>query len=339
MKQIFIAWVDFQRRQVSMRDFFGYEIIFWPMCSKHKILKLFEYLIKFFRSFLLFATKHPDVVWVQLPQVPLLWAALIYKWLLNRKANVIADCHNCMFRKPWVRVIFGVSMIKHCDLVLVHNNHMVKVAQAVGIKPDLVRVLEDAPANISRSESEASIPKVQRPWFLFPASFHEDEPIVELMKTAEMIPEVSFLITGNYKASHNNTIKESDMPSNVHLLGYLPVATFDACLRACDVIMGLTTLEGVQLSVAGEAVGIGKPMVLSGTEILKSLFHKGAVFVDSSNPESIARGCLDALSRLEVLAAESVELREERFQMWEKNQARPISQILNEKSSANIKKN
>ena len=330
MQQIHIAWIGFFRRQVSMKDFFGYEIIFLPMRSRYKMMKLFEYLSKFYRSFLLFAGKRPDVVWVHLPQVPLLWAALMYRWLLNHKAKVVADCHSSMLRKPWVRVPFGVSMINRCDLVLVHNDYMVKVAQAVGIKLDLVRVLEDVPANISSCGKETAIPDVPRPWLLFPASFHEDEPIEELLKAAELVPKASFLITGNYKASRNKNI-EWDIPPNVNLLGYLPVDTFDACLRACDVVIGLTTEEGVQLCAAGEAVGIGKPMVLSGTDVLKKLFHKGAVFVDSSNPESIARGCRDALGRLKILAAESSALREERKQMWEKNQAQPLLEILYER--------
>jgi hypothetical protein len=227
-------------------------------------------------------------------------------------------------------------MINRCDLVLVHNDHMVKVAEVVGIKLDLVKVLEDAPANIPSYGSETPIPNVPRPWFLFPASFHDDEPIEELLKAAILVPEASFLITGNYKASHNKNI-QWDIPPNVNLLGYLPVDAFDACLHACDVIIGLTTLEGVQLCAAGEAVGIGKPMVLSGTEVLKSLFHKGAVFVDSSDPESIASGCRDALGKLEVLAAECASLREERYRMWEKNQARPVRQILTESCGATYK--
>ncbi|HZD39659.1 MAG TPA: hypothetical protein VE131_02995, partial [Terriglobales bacterium] len=67
--------------------------------------------------------------------------------------------------------------------------------------------------------------------------------------------------------------------------------------------------------------------------ILKKLFHKGAIFVDSSNPESIARGCLDALEKLEILRAESVALREERCHMWEKDQAEPIREVLHNKCS------
>jgi glycosyltransferase involved in cell wall biosynthesis len=231
---------------------------------------------------------------------------------------------------------FGVSMINRCDLVLVHNESMVMIAREAGIKLDLVKVLEDAPARVSIDGSETEIPDLPRPWFLFPASFQNDEPIEELLKTAVLVPGASFLITGDHKASRIIN-KVSNIPSNVKFLGYLPVATFDSYLRACDVIIGLTRLEGVQISVASEAVGIGKPMVLSGTDVLKKLFHKGAVFVDSSDPESIARGCLDALGRLTVLAAESSALREERKQIWEKNQAQPIRDILDERYSTTNK--
>ena len=277
---------------------------------------------------------NPDVVWVQLPQVPLLWAALMYKWLKNPNAYVIADCHNCMLQTSWgtlwPKMPFGVSMINRCDLVLIHNDSMVMEAREVGVKLDLVRVLEDAPASVSINGSETEIPDVPRPWFLFPASFQEDEPIEELLKTAALVPGASFLITGDHKGLRN-TNKVSNISSNVKFLGYLPIATFNAYLLACDVVIGLTRLEGVQISVASEAVGIGKPMVLSGTEVLKKLFYKGAVFVNTSNPESIARGCLDALGKLKILAAESSALREERKEMWIKNQAQPIREILDDR--------
>jgi glycosyltransferase involved in cell wall biosynthesis len=104
--------------------------------------------------------------------------------------------------------------------------------------------------------------------------------------------------------------------------------------------LGLTKLEGIQLSVANEAMGAGKPMVLSNTELLQRLFYKGAVYVDCLNPQSISKGCQEALLKKNELAKEVSELRAERDQGWQEqvNQvAATLSDILNNISNSHSK--
>ena len=92
-------------------------------------------------------------------------------------------------------------------------------------------------------------------------------------------------------------------------------------------MLGLTIYDGIQLSVASEALGAGKPMVLSDTTTLKKLFYQGSVFVDSSSAQSIAKGCLQALDQRYTLAEEVRELSMIRAVQWQRDARVILSEI------------
>ena len=94
------------------------------------------------------------------------------------------------------------------------------------------------------------------------------------------------------------------------------------------VILALTKFEGIQLSVCNEAVGAGKPMVVSNTHILRRLFYKGALHVDWRDPAEMAKACEDAISRQEQLGREARDLCVERIDYWKKTQADGIRDCL-----------
>ena len=50
----------------------------------------------------------PEEVWLQLPQVPLLWIGLIYRAAAGRPVKLIADCHNAMFGPSGVPLGIGL---------------------------------------------------------------------------------------------------------------------------------------------------------------------------------------------------------------------------------------
>lgn len=319
-KQIFISWAKFQRRNVSMASYFGFELVFIGSDSTRRRL-LVEYVKKFFATLFTLFRQSPDVVWIQLPPLPALTAAYIYKLFCFRKIVLIGDCHNSMLRRPWSGLPSAIWHLNRCDVVLVHNTEQQEVARALGvIRP--VEILEDAPASIQVQAS--LVPQADsRPKILFPASFSEDEPIAEVFKAARALPEMQFFITGNtQRAVGRHDLSQT--PDNVTLTGFLSISEFDALFSSSDVILGFTKFEGIQLSVCNEAVGVGKPMVLSGTTILKKLFYKGAVFVDSSCHESIANGCRQAVDQRAHLASEVKELCKERNMSWRTLQAEPL---------------
>lgn len=324
MKQLFVAWTPFMRRPDSMQRHFGYELIFVALSFNNRKFRPLEYLIKMWKTLGHYLSKKPDIIWIQLAPTFLLYITFLYKWLLRPKAIIIADCHNSMYRKPWISLPFSVSLLNRCRMVIVHNESMMKVAEECGIAPSLLHVLEDHPANIEKNAlSKINYP---RPWVLFPCSFNSDEPIHEVFQAARTAPEITFVLTGN-PARAKGLHDLDNIPENVKIAGFVPKDEFDSMICSADLILALTLKEGIQLSVASEAVGAGKPMVLANTKTLKQLFHKGAVLVDPADGFSIAEGCRQAIAKKDNLAKEVSQLREERNHKWI-NQAQKVEAVL-----------
>jgi hypothetical protein len=317
---VHLAWTRFQRRQVSMSDSLGFEVKFFRLSFSIRWLKPFEYLIKSVQTLVFLFQCKPEEIWIQVPPVPLLNVVLLYKFIRNGQVRVVGDCHNSMLRRPWSVWPGAIAALNRCDLVLVHNEAVVDTVCNLGVKRELVSVLEDAPATFG---GDVTFKGCVGARILFPASFSEDEPIDELIAAAKMASEITFSVTGNPERARGR-FDLSKLPSNVELTGYLPLAEFERRLLEADVILALTRHEGIQLSVCNEAVGAAKPMVLSDTAILRRLFGAVAVMIDSSRPHEIACGCRDAIARAPELSRKTAEFRAIRRRSWEDGQARSV---------------
>lgn len=324
MKQVFVAW-NFMRRPESMQPHFGYELVVFSLASKRRFLRPLEYLIKGWQTLILFFRQRPQAIWIQIAPTPLLYITHFYKALFNRQVSIIADCHNSMFHAPWITFPGALTLLNRCNTVLVHNEWMKDQAIKLGVESDRLHILETRPAQLDPQTIEVKDP-FPHPWILFPCSFDADEPIDVVLAAARLIPDVTFAVTGN-TARAKGRHDLSNIPPNVKLLGFLPKSEFNGLLFGTDAVLGLTTLEGIQLSVANEAVGTGKPMVISNTDLLKKLFYKGAVYVDTLKAESIAQGCQAALSRKPEFTEEVFQLKEERNKRW-LGQANKVDAVL-----------
>jgi glycosyltransferase involved in cell wall biosynthesis len=323
-RQLFIAWVPFQRRQVSMAPLLEFEAAFLPIRQTTRILRPFQYLVNAIKTLSLLKAKQPTVIWVQLPQVPLLTVALLYRRMFDRNVRVVADCHNRIFNPPWSNWPGLRGQLNACDVVVVHNEAIMPKVSELGVRHEVLRLLEDPPAEIhSGVPSALSFP---HPWMLFLASFNPDEPVQELFEAAHLVPDIHFVLAGDSnRASGRHSIWGH--PKNVILPGYLSGADLDSVIGSADAILALTKLDDAQLSSAGEAIGAGRPMVLSDTPVTRDLYYKGGVFVDTYSPMSIATGCRTAIDEGTRLAAESLALRDERYVRW-RVQAEAINEVL-----------
>jgi len=327
MKQIFVAWTTFQRRQVSMAPHCGFELLFLPVKRSTGIFaKGAQYLRNGWQTLLTLREKRPDVVWIQLPQVPLLWVALAYRLLANRRATIVADCHNKMFRRPWSAFPLGVRQLRRCDVVLVHNDDVLGQALALGVPRKKLSVVEDPAASYGEPKPCTLFPEIPRPWLVFPASFNEDEPLTELLQGAAQAPELSFLVTGNTRNCKDRSLI-ANAPKNVHFVGFLPTADFDSLITGCDAVVGLTRFDGIQLSVCGEAVGAGKPMLNSDTGTLRRLFSAGSVFV-KDDAAQIAAGAREVIARQSELAREVLAHREAMTATWLESRGKGLMETI-----------
>ena len=328
---IHLAWTVFQRRQVSMAKAAGFECVFLPIKAKGKLDKALGYLRALIQSVFILKKRHPDVVWVQLPQVPALWAALFYRALCCPSARIVADCHNAQLRAPWSRFPLALWSLRRADVILVHNEAMFERAKEIGWPMNKVHVLEDVPPVFSDVEpkglakSQIDAPK---PWVVFPGSFAADEPIAEVMEAARLAPELTFIITGRPDRAPRNGHDITRLPSNMRLPGFLSIEVFDDLLREADVVMGLTREEGIQLSVCNEALGFRRPLVTSDTAILHRLFSEAAVMVSTGDPQSIVNGCREALANGEQRSRLSGRLAVQRMEDWSSLQFSKVKDFL-----------
>ncbi|RUT05575.1 hypothetical protein DSM106972_035820 [Dulcicalothrix desertica PCC 7102] len=314
MMQLFIAWVPFQRRSISMKSYFGYELQFLSFAFKSRFLRPLEYAFKAWKTLTLFLHQHPQVIWVQLPPSPILHIAYFYKIFFDKTVRIIADCHNATFRSPWIKIPGIVTLLNRCDLILIHNDLVKAQAVAIGVNSEKLYVLEDPPALVENN-TKLNQQLFTHPLILCPCSFNYDEPIQTVLDAARLTPEITYVLTG--KVERAKGIHDlSCIPTNIKFPGFLSQSEFDNLLCNADAILGLTKLDGIQLSVANEAVGAAKPMILANTHILKKLFYKGAIYVDAIDSNSIAQGCKEALLRKNELTQAVSELIIERQKRW-----------------------
>lgn len=326
-----IAWTGFQRRQVSMASAAGFDCVFMPIQANGKFGKATGYLRMLAKTVALLKAKRPAAVWVQLPQVPALWAALIYRAFFNSNAKIIADCHNAQLRAPWSRFPLALWSLRLSDIILVHNTAMLEQAKEIGWPMEKVLILEDVPPPASNAAPQGLARQVidaPKPWVVFPGSFAADEPIAEVMAAARLAPDMTFIITGRPDRATKNGHDLSNLPANMRLPGFLSVEVFDDLLRDADVVLGLTREEGIQLSVCNEALGFQRPLVASDTAILRELFSEAAVMVKTSDPSSIVAGCRSALADKSDRSKLSCQLAEKRLRKWIEGQFSKIQALL-----------
>ena len=315
-----------------MADSACFKCIFLPIKAKTSIVKSLVYIYLLVKTVYLLRLEKPDTVWVQLPQIPILWAALIYQSLSQTKIKIVADCHNAQLRAPWRYFPFTLWSLSRSDVILVHNEVMLEKARNIGWPMDKVLVLEDVPSigkdKLRTGTFWENVP-APRPLIVIPGSFSADEPIKEILAAARIASECTFILTGRAERAEQNGHNISELPKNVICPGFLSITDFDNLLIEADVVMGLTCEEGIQLSVCNEALGFGRPLVTSDTKILRKLFGEAAVLVDTTNPVSIAAGCREALGSADKYACKSRALSVSRISQWKSGQLRDLLIRLN----------
>jgi glycosyltransferase involved in cell wall biosynthesis len=310
-KQLYVAWVDFQRRAASMGQFLDFEIAYVPPPVFARWLKPFGYLVQAARTGRRVLSTRPDVVWLQSPPSFLPQLLLILRSFTPR-FRIVVDAHNSTFASPWSYFPGAVRAMNHCDLVLVHNAEVRALAVAAGIEAGRLQVLEDPPSRLA-SQGRGSVLS-EPPYILVPCSFRPDEPIPVLLDAARLLPEIGFRITGSRRRAEALGFTAA-APDNVRFTDYLPTTEFERTLADAAVVLGLTSREGIQLSVANEALGAGRALVLSDTRILRTLFGEAALFARNT-PESLAATLREAAARGEELQARSAALKARRQQRW-----------------------
>lgn len=312
-KPLFVSWAPFSRRIASMEPFFNFETRHFPPPVSRKWLKPLGYFHQAFQTAQAVLRTRPEEVWVQCPPTFLPHLLLALRPFAG-PYRIVADCHNRTFAPRWRRVPGAIRAINRCDVILVHNAEALLVAEALGIDMARAAVLEDPPPIAIAPEPARAARSDEPPYVLVPCSFSDDEPIPVLLAAARLLPEARLLITGSRRKAEALGFTR-DRPENVRFTDYLPVEAFERLLNGAAVVVGLTDTEGIQLSVANEALGADKALVLSDTRILRAMFAEAALFAKNT-PEDLAARLREALARRSELEARSAALKARRLQDW-----------------------
>lgn len=313
-KPLFIVWTAFQRRVASMDQALGFDVRYLPPPFPRKWLKPFGYLLQGLRTARVVLEERPDAVWIQSPPTFLPHLLLALRPFAGGFRTIV-DAHHAVFEPPWSRAPGAVAAMNRCDLVLVHNAESRLVAEKAGVTPAKIRILEDLPPTLAaRPPGAAGGGAAEGPYVLAPCSFLADEPIPVLIAAARLAPEIRFLITGSRRKAEALGFA-ADAPENVRFTDYLPLAEFERLLLEAPVVLGLTDAEGVQLSVANEALGAHRALVLSDTRILRAMFGEAALFA-RNEPAELAARLREALARRPELEARSAALKTRRQRDW-----------------------
>lgn len=159
---------------------------------------------------------------------------------------------------------------------------------------------------------------------LFICSYAEDEPYQLVFEAAKGLGrDVCIHVTGNFR---KKGIDPGSVPSNVHLMGYIPEYLYAGMLRSVDATLDLTTRDDCLVCGAYETVAVEKPQVLSDTKALRTYFSKGAVYA-SHSAGSLRDAIMEALENKAVLEEEARELKRERQAQWERSREALVRQV------------
>jgi glycosyltransferase involved in cell wall biosynthesis len=255
-----------------------------------------RYLAAAVRTWRLLEARRPAGVVVVTPPV----AAPLTAWLWCRARGrpLVVDCHTDTFHSPRWRWARGLHrwLLRRSRLALVHTEEALAL---VGRWDAPVVLLPDdvpSPADAERR------PATGRPTVVVAGSLDDNEPVAEALAAAALAPDVEVRVTGD--AGRLPAALARRVPANVALTGFLPYRAFLGELAAADAVAVLSTDPHIMNRAAFEAVGLGRPLVLSDLPGLRRRFGAAALFT-ANRPEAIAAALRRALAERAALEARS----------------------------------
>jgi hypothetical protein len=213
--------------------------------------------------------------------------------------RVWADAHSGAFNDPrWMRFAKANEWVmRRCAGVIVTNERLASLVGAKGGRP----LILNYPATEYRNREPTRDPQL-----VATLGFQFDEPVDELLEAARRAPNVRLALTGPAPDS-----VRAETPPNCSIPGWLSRSDYERMLAEARGVVCLTTRENTMQTGAYEALQYALPMVLSGTQALRSFFRRGVIFVDDHEPTTLASALARLWDEHEQLSEEALLAREE----------------------------
>lgn len=269
---------------------------------------LFKYVPRAWHCFLTLLRERPSIVFASNP--PTMAPLVVWMYCLLFRARFCMDVHTSAFdRVRWQRLMWlTIFLGRRAIWAATTNEELTNRLNAAGVKGVVV---EDIPFQMPEAGYS-----VDRKRFCVAAvcSFDADEPIVEIVEAARLLPEVQFYVTGNTKKAPR--ILLDTKPDNLVFTGFLSNDDYAGLLRSSQAILVLTKHDFTMQRGGSEAITVMRPLITSDFPVLRKIFYKGTVHVDNS-PQGIAAGIRAVQQDYDRYRREIGELYNERAIRWE----------------------
>jgi glycosyltransferase involved in cell wall biosynthesis len=323
-KRVFISWTQFDTWTDSLAHHLNaccYHIHF-PQLYKYRLsLAPVRYLLTAIKTIEILFKERPDIILVQNPPhfaIAVVWLFCVF----FSKARFVTDSHSGAFNmRPWKDLLWLYRLVaKQAVANVVHNESMAHEVTLQGVPA--VITLHNMPFHLVETDREFPL----RDGFnvVFVCTFAPDEPIDEVIKAANNLPDVNFYITGNLK--HSARDLTSGISSNIIFTDFLPDKDYVSLLKKCNIVMALTTRDMTMSNGAYEALELGKPIITSDWPVLRKTYTKGAVLIDNS-PESLVTAITQIRNRYSQFISEISVLREESHAIWNNSFSRLLANL------------
>jgi glycosyltransferase involved in cell wall biosynthesis len=297
-----ISWARFQPRSAGLAKELGGEarFVYDERLAARRSLTPVRYFWSSVQTWRLLARADPEHAIVISP--PVFAPLVVYAWCRLHGRRLYVDCHTDVFDPAsvwrWARRIHR-WLLPRASAALLHTEAAAARVAGWGgralLVPDDVPSLQDAA--VRRREPGVTI--------VVAGSLDGNEPVAATLAAAARLPDYRFRFTGDPRRLSRALIRQA--PLNVVWTGYLPYEQFLGELLAADAVAVFSTEPGIMNRAAFEAVGLGRPLVLTDFEGLRSRFGRAALFAPNQ-PDAMARALDSAVRRGPELEARSAEL-------------------------------
>jgi glycosyltransferase involved in cell wall biosynthesis len=290
-----VAWARFQPRTNALAAALGGQARFIDdgRAGTAVAARPLAYFVKAVRMWKVLSQDDPQTVLVVTPPV---FAPIVgWLWCVAHRRNLVVDCHTGAFHSSkwgWARPIHR-WLLRRVRVVLLHTDEAEALVRGWGAPALLL------PDDLPEAGDASPHVRASGPCVLVAGSLDSNEPVAEVIEAARLLPDVEFRFTGD--ASLLPARMRTGAPPNAIFTGYLPYPAFLGELQAADVVGVFSTDPQIMNRAAFEAVGLGRPMVLSDLAGLRARFGTAALF-SANDPAAIAETLVRALQQQGELA-------------------------------------
>jgi glycosyltransferase involved in cell wall biosynthesis len=273
---VFLVWGPPGRgpRSRAFGRALGIDVVYVSASAKRgRLAALYKYPVQMVQTVRVLRRRRPRVVFVQSP--PSLAVMAAWAYAKATRARFVVDAHSCAMRSFWwtrPRWLYR-GLTRSAAATLVTNAHYAASLEADGGRTLVIR----------------DVPLPGADWAAEPAgggfdvmvvnTFAPDEPLEEIVRAAEGLPEVTFHVTGDLRRVGG---APPPAPANVRFTGFLSDEDYRASMASVGAVLCLTTHDHTMQRGACEALWAGRPIVTSDWELLRDYFDDGTEHVDNS---------------------------------------------------------